>query len=170
MMTLLTLAACLVGVLLGCADTVSWAQETKAPLTYRIPTTGEIMDVTYLPEFDEWWVKCREGRNISIYSYDKGSKKWRHAVFVPEKPVEKAQKTVKPEKPGESVPAAGTHDEGTVKTQERQEGSDAGTTLSGSEQDAGKKKPEDDKKKWWDPLKLLKGDKKTIAPKDQPLP
>ena len=47
------------------ADRASWAQETKATTTYQVPTTGEIMDVIYLPEFDEWWVKCREGKAVN---------------------------------------------------------------------------------------------------------
>ena len=44
----------------------------KMPV-FEVPTSGKIIDVQYHPEFDEWWVKCREGNDIAIYSYDKMS-------------------------------------------------------------------------------------------------
>ncbi|MCG8376705.1 MAG: hypothetical protein MI702_09520, partial [Chlorobiales bacterium] len=53
---------------------------------FKVPTTGTIMDVTYRPEFDEWWVKCREGDSVVVYSYVPDTKKWEKVSFVRKKP------------------------------------------------------------------------------------
>lgn len=52
---------------------------------FEVPTSGTIMDVTYRPEFDEWWIKCREGDSVVVYSYDPESKKWGKVRFVRKK-------------------------------------------------------------------------------------
>ncbi|MFH1116831.1 MAG: hypothetical protein V1792_23185 [Pseudomonadota bacterium] len=158
-------------------DARLWAEETKTTTTYAVPTTGEIMDVMYLPEFDEWWVKCREGKGVSVYSYDKRSKKWGQALFLPEKAVEKSKSGTRaktdrePEKPDKTV-SPGTAVKGEDRPSEKSKsdgvGPDGASVSSSQEQgggDSGAKK-----KKWWDPLDLLKGDKKPVSPSDKPLP
>ncbi len=173
MMRFLVLVACFAALMVVTFSTFSMALETKATTTYQVPTTGEIMDVVYLPEFDEWWVKCREGKGISIYSYDKRSKKWGHALFVPRRLVEKKNQTMIPEKPvksEESTTSSQTENLGPTTVKKRETSPDEGKIISGSQHPPGKSDSESDKKKWWDPLNLLKGDKRTIPPVDQPLP
>jgi len=176
-MRFLVLVACLTAFVPASADTFSSAQESKATTTYQVPTTGEIMDVTYRPEFDEWWVKCREGKGVSVYSYDKRSKKWGRALFVPQRPGDKGKKTAKPEEAAGSEESTGssvTKGRQPEKLKEPEQSSDGAGKIPGSEQQPRKSEPVREKKKWWDPLNLLKGDKKTdkkaIPLIDQPLP
>ena len=80
--------------------TVCSAKETTTTnktvtATYPVPTDGKIMDVTYHPEYDQWWVKCREKNNIAIYTYDEYSKQWGCVVFTPKKPTAPQIKTEK---------------------------------------------------------------------------
>ncbi len=110
---------------------------------YEVPTSGKIIDVEYRPEFDEWWVKCREADTIAVYSYDKRGNKWGKIVFAPKKSEEQG-------KPG----AAG----------------DTGPSSKGEKTGSGPqfqtKKPESKshKTKWWDPLNIIKGGEKLILP------
>ena len=173
MMRFLALMACLTASMLVSADRASWAQETKATTTYQVPTTGEIMDVIYLPEFDEWWVKCREGKGISVYSYDKRSKKWGHALFIPRKAVDKTKKTTKPVQPTRSegsTVSPETEKKQPEKTEEHKTSRDTGSANPSGEHLPGQRKDLNDKKKWWDPFELLKEGKKIISPADHPLP
>ena len=81
------------------------ASNKTVTATYHVPSKGKIMDVTYRPEYDQWWVKCREKDDVTIYTFDEYSKQWGCVVFTtnsapPEKKTEKpaAKKTiVKPE-------------------------------------------------------------------------
>jgi hypothetical protein len=156
MIRFVALAVCLVALLAVSDNTFSSENNKKPTTTYQVPTTGDIMDVTYLPEFDEWWVKCREGKAISIYSYDKRSKKWGHASFVPKQPTVKAGKLeesaekVEPQKKEEATPPQETE----VKTPEK--GNQSEKPSPSTAEKAPKKDGEAKKKTWWDPLKLLK--------------
>jgi len=126
-------------------------------IVYEVPTTGKIMDVIYVPDFDEWWVKCQEQGGISIYSFDKKSKKWGQIRFVPATGAikDKPEPTIKSTQREE--PASGVTD---GKPGDKKTGQDESVVspVSGSEH----KKPDDDKKrtgekkKWWDPLNFFK--------------
>lgn len=163
----LAFAALLTALVSASAATFSFAQEIKETTTYQVPTTGEIVDVIYRPEFDEWWVKCREGKAISVYSYDKRSKKWGRALFLPQRPDEKGKKTAKPD---ESAVSPEKKDRRPEELKERERSPDVAEPPAGSEQPPKKSEPARDKKKWWDPFNILKGDKKTLPPVDKPLP
>jgi hypothetical protein len=110
---------------------------------YEVPTSGKIIDVEYRPEFDEWWVKCREGETIAVYSYDKRGNRWGKIVFAPKK----SDEQVKPGTAGDAKPS-----------------SQGGKP--GAEPQAPSKKPESkiDKTKWWDPLNIIKGGERLILP------
>lgn len=156
MIRFITLAVSLIALLAVSVNSFASENDEKQSTTYQVPTTGKIVDVTYLPEFDEWWVKCREGNGISVYSYDKRSKKWGHARFVPKQPQEKA---VKPEKSGEKVKPEKQEkptppQEPEAKPPEKQKQSE--NASPNTEKEAPKKAGKNDKKVWWDPLKLLK--------------
>ncbi len=123
---------------------------------YEVPTTGKILDVEYNSVFDEWWVKCREGENIAVYSYDLRTQKWGRVQFVPHKPEEKAKWPETPGKGGtESGPSAPT----------TEKGQDPGKNVQ-PKSDAQQKTPEKEQKKtdtkWWDPLNVLKGGERVI--------
>jgi len=114
---------------------------------YEVPTSGKIIDVEYRPEFDEWWVKCREGETIAVYSYDKRGHRWGKIVFSPKKSEEQA----KPAPAGESEPL-------------RQEGKpDAKPRAPATKPDR-----KSDKAKWWDPLNIIKGGERLILPSPPP--
>jgi hypothetical protein len=123
---------------------------------YDVPTTGKILDVEYRPEFDEWWVKCREGENIAVYSYDNRTQKWGRVQFIPHKPEEKAKG---PEMPGKGVTESGPAAPVAGKGQEPGKGVEPRS-------DAQQKPPEKEQKKtdtkWWDPLNVLKGGERVI--------
>lgn len=136
--------------------------EAKKSTIYRVPTTGTIMDVIYLPEFDEWWVKCREGKGISVYSYDKRSGHWGKARFLPKTTQEKAAGAEKVEKTEEQKAPARLPGGGAMPADKEKERSDS---PGGEQVTPEDKKPaqkpgaKEKKKKWWDPLKLLEGKK-----------
>jgi hypothetical protein len=119
---------------------------------FEVPTTGKIVDVVYHPEFDEWWVKCREGDHICIYTYDHRSKEWAKVLFVPKNPEETGKKT---EKVRSTVDGAGEQE--TATPQKSEDGK------SGPGKQPGKAEPRTDKK-WWDPLKILKSGERLIFP------
>lgn len=116
----------------------------KAPVTtLHVPTTGTILDVTYMPDFQEWWVKCREGDKIVVYSYERLIKSWRKMVFEVKKP-ETMPAAKKPEQtqPG-STPAAVEHMEAPKKEESR-------PTAVKTETKQEEAPPA--KKKWWEPI------------------
>ena len=123
---------------------------------YEVPTAGKILDVEYRPEFDEWWVKCREGENIAVYSYDNRTQKWGRVQFVPHKPEEKAKG---PETSGKGASESGPPAPASEKGQE------PGKNVQ-PKSDAPQKPPEKDQKKtdtkWWDPLNVLKGGERVL--------
>ena len=53
----------------ACGSGFAQAKKKEKITVFEVPTMGKIMDVEYRPEFDEWWVKCREGDHISVYLY-----------------------------------------------------------------------------------------------------
>ena len=77
----------------------------KVPV-FEVPTSGKIIDVQYRPEFDEWWVKCREGSDIVIYSYEKLTRKWGKVLFTTKKPDEKGKQTEECKSLRQEVPRA----------------------------------------------------------------
>jgi hypothetical protein len=108
------------------------------------------VDVEFRPEFDEWWVKCREGENISVYTYDRRMNKWGRVQFVPKKTDNKGQ-TEEPEKPAvpQTAPAAPRTPEPAKPPESKPE----------------PPKPPEPKKnetRWWDPLNVFKGGERLI--------
>jgi hypothetical protein len=131
--------------------------------TFEVPTTGRIIDVTYMPEFDEWWVKCREKDGISVYTYDRRSKEWQRARFVavPPKNENKLEE-------GEQSPGA-QQKSTKAKELDRAEKSSVKPPQAESASKAGAGKPEGEtakhpgkkgeaSKHWWDPRNILKLD------------
>lgn len=159
------------------------SQDTKPdrPTVYKVPTPGKIVDVEYRPEFDEWWVKCREDGAIAVYSYDHKAKKWGKVLFVPEKPQpipQRAEKDVRLEKPQVKPPDA------TPQPKKKQkEGDKAKPAGDGEETIPDEVKPPETKKdeppqkeekagtkKWWNPLEILKKGEKLIRSPISPSP
>jgi len=133
----------------------------EKPPTFEVPTTGRIIDVQYRPEFDEWWVTCREGENISIYSYDKRSQRWGQATFVPRGADQKASAPALKDKDRpfsiegteEASPAGKPHE--APKAEERRPDTKR----------QGEKVSKPDTQRWWDPLNLIKqGGEKLLQP------
>lgn len=155
-------------VLLGLSVGPSCAQEqAKRSTTYEVPTKGKIIDVRYTPEFDEWWVKCREGDGISIYSYDKGSRKWRRALFVPAKgkPKETVKKTDKLQGTDEKAVSADMQPEDPGKKAHETATPPPETGVkAGARKEPAKKEQEHEKKQWWHPLNILKRIEKPATP------
>jgi hypothetical protein len=133
------------------------------PPVFEVPTFGKIMDVQYRPEFDEWWVKCREGNDIAIYSYEKMTRKWSKVLFTPKKPDEKAKQAEGAPEFDTGSPS-GDAGIGPPKEDKKQ---DSGKTEGPKKQSVpdGKK---DGEKKWWDPLNLIKGGERLIHPTKPP--
>jgi len=149
-----SMMGCVLAVLLLVCSTALPAEEKgDKEVLFEVPTSGKIMDVTYVPDFDEWWVKCREGDAISVYSYDKRNKKWGRVRFIPVPPAIKAAKDKDAVKPG---PATGAAEQAPA-TQATKDGKTAKPVEAKPEA-----KPVDEKarqnhhQKWWDPLRLLK--------------
>ena len=116
----------------------------------EVPTTGKIMDVVYQPEFDEWWVKCREGDNICVYSYDARAREWGKVLFVPKSPDEKTGVGNKTSSGGESGKEKATTLQDKIEEPKAGHGKDS--PKAGGKTDA----------KWWDPFKILKHGEKII--------
>lgn len=153
-------------------------QEVKNNITYKVPTTGKIIDVDYWLEFQEWWIKCREGDGIAIYTYDKDNEAWGKVKFVPSPP----DGASKDKKPASKEPAKQSDEtDKETKTPEKKVGAqgekdDAKST--GSEKSSGKEEKnkgasvgDTDKKgetqeqgRWWDPLNIIKKGKNLVAP------
>lgn len=147
----------------------------KAQVTiYKVPTSGKIMDVIYAPEFDEWWIKCREKDGIAVYTYDRRTGKWGKALFEPRKrSMEKSGKESPAEGRAtlkESKGAVGNRVKSSAdqKAQETTE-SKPTTSKTGPEKPSvphPEQKPESKpgKKKWWNPLNLLEKTKERLVP------
>lgn len=121
----------------------------------EVPTSGKILDVVYRPEFDEWWVKCREGDTICIYSYDSRAREWGKILFVPKKPDERAKAIDK------SRPSGDADKTKAVPMPDKVE--DARQARQGLGQQPARKDHKTDAK-WWDPFKILKQGEKFIHP------
>jgi len=158
----LVLVSCLTARDGGASD-----KQKDDPSIFRVPTTGTIVDVTYTPEFDEWWVKCREGNNLAVYSYDRTAGSWAKVLFIPTKPgkkppepaqvKKKAPEAEKPEKKApldEAVPAPEA-----VKKPAPEVKPDAEDTQPPP-------KPKE-KKKWWNPLNILKKGEQLLRPEPE---
>jgi hypothetical protein len=134
---------------LACDPGFAQVRKKEKITVFEVPTTGKIMDVEYRPEFDEWWVKCREGDHISVYSYEPKTQSWGKVLFTPQKAQDKDKKAEKPKNPAISV-----KDKGPEKKPAQQ--------AKAPEKEAAKL---DLRKKWWDPLNILKeGEKLIIKP------
>jgi len=154
---MLRIASAALAIVLCGLVVVSWAspvgKKKEKVDTFEVPTTGKIMDVDYRPEFDEWWVKCREGDEIAMYVYEPRSRSWRKVRFAPKKAEQVEAKT---EKAGET----------TAPEKEKQPAPSVKPETAKSE---AKKVPDKDQQpreqKWWSPLKLLeRGDKLLLSP------
>ena len=77
------LLVCLVMLAVACESVLAAGKKKDRQGIFEVPTTGKILDVEYRPEFDEWWVKCREGDTISVYSYEPRTHSWGKVLFVP---------------------------------------------------------------------------------------
>ncbi len=149
-MTRLFLASLATLLIFSLASDSGFAQGRKKEkiTVFEVPTTGKIMDVEYRPEFDEWWVKCREGDHISVYSYEPKTHTWGKVLFAPKKAEDQDKKAEKPKEP------AITARDKAEKTSTEQAAASEKVTA----------KP-DTRKKWWDPLTILKeGEKLIIKP------
>ena len=130
----------------------------KVPV-FEVPTSGKIIDVQYRPEFDEWWVKCREGNDIVIYSYEKLTRKWGKVLFTTKKPDEKG-KQIEGMQESETGSPPGETGVGAPREQKKQ---DSGKIEGPKKQsDADQKKGA--QKKLWDPLNILPGGERPISP------
>jgi hypothetical protein len=134
---------------LACDPGFSQVRKKEKITVFEVPTTGKIMDVEYRPEFDEWWVKCREADHISVYSYEPKTRTWGKVMFTPKKVEDQDKKAEKPKEP--AIPAK---DKGTEKVSTE--------PAKAPEKETAKPEPQ---KKWWDPLNVLKeGEKLIIKP------
>jgi hypothetical protein len=158
MIRLLVLAVCFAVVLALVASVSSSEQDSRKITTYEVPTSGKIIDVTYVTEFDEWWVKCLERDGVSIYSYDNRSKKWGQVRFVPAPRAsqEKLDQSVTSQQQDGASPTGDSD----TKLSDKKVGADrsASPQKNASEQKkvGEEKKRSAEKRKWWDPLNLLK--------------
>ncbi len=146
-------------VFLLCQPASPFEKKPSKSSVFEVPTSGTIMDVQYHPEFDEWWVKCREGSNIVIYSYEKLTRKWGRVVFTPKKPDEKEKKAER-SRQSETGTTSGLTAAGITHAENKQ---DSGQH-TGPKKGSGPEHKQDDKKKWWDPLNLIKGGEGLIYP------
>ncbi len=125
--------------------------------TIEVPTTGQIMDVRYYPEYGQWWIKCREGSNITVYTFDDRSKKWGSMIFVPKKPTpaEKKPDTARQDKTKEERGAETKTD----KPQPEKDGSVPDKAAEQAKPEALKKEMKKEgpaAKKWLNPFEVIK--------------
>lgn len=133
---------------------------------FQVPTDGKIIDVIYSSEFDEWWVKCREGENIAVYSLDQRSGKWAKVLFTPRKPAEESKEaeTKKPEARPEpdadrKAPAASPKEQKPAKPKEHVAEKPKTEGIQPT------KAPEKhDASRWWDPFDLVGKGQKIFFP------
>jgi hypothetical protein len=133
-------------------------KSAKVPI-FEVPTSGKIIDVQYRPEFDEWWVKCREGDDIVIYSYEKLTRKWGKVLFTTKKPDEKGKQTEGMQEPETGSPLGETG-VGASREQKRQ---DTGK-IEGPKKQSDADHRKGAQKKWWDPLNIIQGGERLISP------
>ena len=134
----------------ACGSGFAQAKKKEQVTVFEVPTTGKIMDVEYRPEFDEWWVKCREADHISVYSYEPKTHSWGKVLFIPKKTEDQEKRKEK------TTPTSISEKD---KTSEK-----AATDKSKASTEKETAKPEPNKK-WWDPLNILKeGEKLIIKP------
>lgn len=161
----LTIFVCLAAASVIGSPIFASSKQADKNSTFEVPTTGRIMDVTYMPEFDEWWVKCQEENGIAVYTYDRRSKKWHRAQFVPAPP--KAQQRPKgPEKPKGVEPSSGVKEksqtsregDGSEKASNKPPEAQPAAPADGGKREgekAGENKQQTPAKKWWDPRNIL---------------
>lgn len=116
----------------------------------EVPTTGKIIDVTYQAGFDEWWVKCREGDSVSVYSYDARTREWGKVLFVPKKIADKEKAGHKPSPSSDTDKEKGVAVPQAVEEPKAEHIKDP--SKAGGKPDA----------KWWDPFKIMKQGEKLI--------
>jgi len=137
---------------------------------FQVPTDGKIMDVIYSSEFDEWWVKCREGENIAVYSLDQRSGKWARVLFTPKKPLEESKET-EAKKPDARPDPDPERKAPVPPSKEQKPAKPAEPIAEKPKTDAviPAKAPErPDATRWWDPLNLVgRGQKIFAPPKDE---
>ncbi|HMK34852.1 MAG TPA: hypothetical protein VK463_07290 [Desulfomonilaceae bacterium] len=146
--------ALLVGISWIGGEASSFMKRKDKTTVFEVPTSGKIIDVKYHPEFDEWWVHCREGDNIVVYTYDQRNQAWGKVLFTAKKPDERGTRTDRPDKmklPGDAE---------TVQPKEEVKPEPPPKPEPRKEPDKDQKKPD---RKWWDPLNILHG-----IPKSKP--
>src|SRR5208283_3919718 len=130
----------------ACDSGFAQARKKEKITVFEVPTTGKIIDVQYRPEFDEWWVKCREGNDIVIYSYEKLTRKWGRVLFTTKKPDEKGKQTEGMQESGIGHPPGET---GVGAPKEEKKGDSGKTEGPKKQTDTSQKKGS--QQKWWDP-------------------
>ena len=160
-MRIIMYAVSVIVILLGGVAVCSAADEKTTnrtvTATYHVPTDGKIMDVTYHPEYDQWWVKCREKNDVTIYTYDEYSKQWGCVVFTSKKPTATQRK---PEKSNtkktqlKTAPKADKPKAQPVKPEKKEE--KASAVKKPPETKEIQKKEESKENKWITPFDVLK--------------
>ena len=114
---------------------------------FEVPTSGKILEVNYRAEFDEWWVHCREGETIVVYTYDNRTNSWGKVMFTPKKADDKAKLPL--ERPTELEKPRIDLDSHPMKEfpEQKQERKDPDKEIKKD-------------KKWWDPFNLIRPEKK----------
>jgi hypothetical protein len=144
-------------------DALSAEKKPAKPPVFEVPTSGKIMDVQYRPEFDEWWVKCREGNDIVIYSYEKLTRKWGKVLFTIKKTDEKGKQTEATQESEIGHPPGETG-VGAPKEERKPDGGKA----EGPKKQTDTSQKKSDQKKWWDPLNIIQGGERLISPGTPP--
>lgn len=121
----------------------SFVKKKEKGSVYEVPTSGKILDVRYHPEFDEWWVHCKEGESIAVYSYDEKTRQWGKILFT-------AKKTESPSDKLETRPASPDVSVNTKSS--APDLADSTTKVEPNKDGESDKK----RKKWWDPLNIMK--------------
>lgn len=154
----------------------AWAEPKNAikvspSHVFNVPTTGKIVDVDYRPEFDEWWVKCKEDKGVAVYCYDRATKQWSKVLFStakpqpelkkPEKDVQAEKREVTPDKkkqgPKEAPPVQESPKPGTDRPEpEEAKPPEVAKPPEKAKEDEPQKKENTERKRWWNPLELLK--------------
>lgn len=163
MIKALTLLVSLTVALVASAVALAAEKDAGKDTTFEVPTSGRILDVSYMPEFDEWWVKCQDKDGISVYTYDRRSKQWHRARFIAAPPTSEDKtkegerstvvqdKSAKPKEPARA-------EKGSAKSPQSDPPSEAGTGKREGETTKEPGKKGDTAKNWWDPRNILKLD------------
>lgn len=147
--------------------------------TYKVPTSGQILDVIYQAEFDEWWIKCREKDAVVVYTLDQRTGKWGSVKFVPGKPSDGtlAKSPARKEEPNEQKTKKESNPTLDLKLtpqepkEEAASGQDKPSVQPERPKEVKKKESssQDSRKQWWNPLKVLEKGKelfKNPVPKE----